>query len=443
MNNYKTVFLIFFFSVFNIATSLAQFQGQPGFFILGQVGIPFPVSNYSKPFVEGATIRIKWQTIEPSYGLFDWNFLDSEIANAQSAGKKISLAIIGKPDWLENAGVPMYDYVDNYPASQTYGDTLQSPITWSDQYVSKLSGMIQALGVKYANNSTISYINAVSGRMNNNLPSEVADGTNFWVATNYHRDTLVSKMNQVLDVYMSAFPNTPSWNSLENVMFEMAASGNPNNYVITQFSNYGEITYPDRFGVWREDLHGCVVYGPSFPNTHWTTISNYGCRNGAQMVWNVQDGPQRMNNCGISPIDFSVSSKRAVLDSAISTGLKMDMHYFELYQTDVNDLDLDSLLTQKSLELQANWQLNCSNALSIENVKNIINVYPNPFKNHITIKGELSDFEITILNELGQIVYKAEQQQSPSHINLAHLCPGLYFIKLSNSNNVYLKMIKY
>lgn len=227
----------------------------------------------------------------------------------------------------------------------------------------------------------------------------------------------------------------------------MAASGNSGNYVITQFTNYGEGTYPNRFGVWREDLQGCIAYGPSYPNSHWTVVSNYGCRSGAQMIWNVQDGPQRMNNCNIAPNDFSATSKITVLDSAISTGLAMNMHYFELYQTDVNDPELDSLLTQKSIELHNHAQLNCTNDLSIENEANgAIHVYPNPFTSHITISGNIEDIEVSVVNQLGQLVYSNRNHQTPCDLILDHLKCGVYFVQLSNPDKGLfsrVKLIKY
>jgi hypothetical protein len=324
------------------------FQGHPGIFVLGQVDVPMPTSEYAKAFVAGAAVRTTWQSIEPTPGNYVWSFLDTEVKNAREANKKISISVLGNPDWLEAQGVPMYEFIDIKPTSSTFGQTLKAPITWSNEFVNKLSGLVNALAAKYANDTTVAYINAISGKMNNNLPATVASGENFWTATNYNPDTLLTKMNKILDVYMEAFPKTPSWNSVENVSFEKAASGKEGNYVITGFAEYGAKTYPDRFGVWREDLSGCTNITTT--TGHWGVVTSHPFRNGAQMLWNVQDGPDfRMNNCG-----NLTAIKDSVLKAAFDVGTSIKMRYAEVYKVDVDDESLVLVLQAGSDALKAN-----------------------------------------------------------------------------------------
>ena len=218
--------------------------------------------------------------------------------------------MVGAPDWLAGIGVPTYDYIDNKPNSPTFGQTLQAPVTWSAPYVARLTSLVQQLGERYADDTTLVYVNAIAGRMNNNFPATVADGQAFYTATGYHPDTLLAKMKLVLDAYMAVFPNTPAWNSVENISFEIPASGRPNKWVADNYASYGVTNYPDRFGVWREDLSACTNLNTA--TGHWSIVAAHPCRNGAQMLWNVQDGPDRMNQCGaISP-----NTKSLVLEGA-------------------------------------------------------------------------------------------------------------------------------
>jgi hypothetical protein len=243
-------------------------------------------------------------------------------------------------------------------------------------------------------------------------------------------------MKQVLDVYMASFPNTPSWNSLENITFEMSASGNPNNYVITQFANYGATTYPDRFGVWREDLSACTNLATT--TGHWGVIASHPCRTGAQMVWNVQDGPTRMNQCGaIVP-----NNKDLVLAGAINKGLETNMRYMEIYKIDIDDATLSTIL-----------QIGHDRIMDVYNVCNPIvlglnenggefsnteiNIYPNPFSLATTLQTDnlFKNATLTVYNSYLQQV-KQIKNISGQTITLYrdNLPSGLYFVYLTQDN---------
>jgi hypothetical protein len=69
------------------------------------------------------------------------------------------------------------------------------------------------------------------------------------------------------------------------------------------------------------------------------------------MLWSVQDGPERMNKCGITP-----NSKEAVLTAAVENGLTLGMRYMEIYAADVSDTALDEVCEQANDGLAANRQ---------------------------------------------------------------------------------------
>lgn len=419
----------FFFTVLGtllyMTVSGQTFIGEPGVYVLGRLNVPMATAEYTKSFVAGAAVRTKWDSLETSPGVFNWSFLDSEIANANAFGKKISILVVGYAGWLSSVGVPMYDYIDNNPISATYLDTLQAPITWSATYVNRLSMLIQQLGIKYSNDTTVTYINCGAGNMNNNLPNHVASGVDFWTATGYHRDTLVAKMEQVLDVYMTAFPNTATWNSLENIWFEPQASGNPFNYVITQFANYGEATYPDRFGAWREDLTGCQ--NTTSTNSQWFTVASHPCRTGGQMTYNVQDGPSRMNQCGLVP-----NTKDFVLQSAFNKGFSMNMRYFEVYKEDIDDTTLTATIQFASDSTQQVY-LFCNPTLGAHMESNeTIYIYPNPTTNMLNISVPRDEeYQIKITNSMGEEVFNQKSSRvAEKAIDLSQFHTGIYFLSV-------------
>lgn len=433
--------LLFILLLTKISTfGQAPFQGEAGIFVLGLVNQPMNTIEYSKSFVTGTAVRVSWEALEISPGVFDWDFLDGEVSNAALFNKKISISVLDHPSWLSNVGVPMYNYIDTRPRSQTFNDTLQAPITWSNEFVTRLKGLVQNLANKYANNPTVAYVNAIAGRMNNNLPSTVASGEDFWVATGYHRDTLVAKMNEMTDFYMSVFPKTPSWNSLENISFELSASGNPNNYVITQFANYGVNNYPDRFGVWREDLSACTNINTV--NGHWGVVSSYPCRTGAQMVWNVQDGPVRMNQCGVA-----TNTKDSVLTHAINNGLLINMRYYEVYKVDIDDATLVTTLQNAHNEIVGLYDI-CNPVLGLnENIDgDFINIFPNPTFDNFTLSLD-SYSGGTVYTQLhnfhGELISSINFAGQTILYSLNDVPNGVYFISIEyNGEKIIRKIVK-
>ncbi len=73
--------------------------------------------------------------------------------------------------------------------------------------------------------------------------------------------------------------------------------------------------------------------------------------------------------------------------------------------------------------------------LTDNNQSSIINVYPNPARNIITIKmtdDSLQNTEVVVLNAQGRVVLKQKIQSTNQSINVSHLLQGLYFVKFAN-----------
>ncbi|MEI6412588.1 MAG: PKD domain-containing protein, partial [Bacteroidota bacterium] len=354
MKNLAFLFLLF------MAQAQAQtpFGGHPGLYILGITNQPLPTADFSKTFVDGAALRVLWSSLETAPGVFNWTFLDGEVAKASAAGKKVSISVLGTPQWLKTLGAQEYKYIDINPNHPTFGDTLSDYVPWNPVFVSRVKNLNQALGQHFSANPTVSYLNSVAAFFSRNLPKDdiltPSGWQPIWQSFGYHADTIVAVMKQVLDTYMTAFPNTPQWNSMDYQIYEPAATGHARNYISQQFANYGLATYPSRFGVWREDLAGCNPPPNIQPTSQWYPVIQNPCKNGAQMLWNVQDGPARMNQCGILP-----NSKSVVIDSAINRGIAFGMRYMEVYKIDMEDATLTPVLTAAHTRLLEAVQAQC------------------------------------------------------------------------------------
>lgn len=334
--------------------SSSTFQGKAGIYHLGSVDIPINSSVYANPNVAGAVVRLKWENVEPSPDVFNWAFIDAELAKAKANNKKISIQVLSYPGWvISTLGASSYRYVDKNTYHNTYLDTLSDVITWDEIYLNRVSNLIDKLAGKYAGDTTISYFNLIGGQISRGLPDSAvtASGTKaFWTIFPYNADTVVSKMKPILDLYMAKFPKTPLWCSVDYVSFETKASGRANNYLCSQFVNYGVATYPDRFGCWREDISACNPQQNIQSTSQWYTMAQNSTRTGAQMLWSVQDGPDRMNKCGILP-----NTKQVVLDSSINNGLRLGMRYFEIYAADIQDATLSANLANYNSILKAKY----------------------------------------------------------------------------------------
>jgi hypothetical protein len=64
---------------------------------------------------------------------------------------------------------------------------------------------------------------------------------------------------------------------------------------------------------------------------------------------------------------------------------------------------------------------------------NALNVYPNPFTNHLEIVYNDNDFSLIITDALGKVVYTKQHCNQKTTINLVQVGPGIYFISLINS----------
>lgn len=430
-----TILIVSFFSGCNSSFCQVSFTGHSGVYYLGTANIPVPQSVFANPDISGVVVRFRWGDTETTPGNFNWAFVDGEIEKAVSANKKISLQPLGKPDWLKDIGVLTYSYTDKNTYHQTYGEILQDVITWDKIYIDRFKIFFQNLAAKYAGNTTVSYVNSIGGFFSRNLPDTVVVDTvtmerkTFWTAFPYNADTLARIMNKMTDYYMSLFPSTPLWCSVDYVKFEQRASGKPINYLASLYTNYGISNYPDRFGLFREDISGCNPPLPVAASSHWYIMQQNPCRAGAQMLWSVQDGPARMNKCGITP-----NTKSVVLDSAVNKALFLGMRYLEIYGADISDNTLTSSIQRANnlLRSEGTECISPTSVISASREQPGIRTFPNPAGNllNVIIDAPVDEFSgLEIINSSGLVVIR-DMISCRGEVNISSLTPGFYLIRV-------------
>src|SRR5450631_3239510 len=84
----------------------ASAQIPRGVFSLSSTGKACSATMLANPDVTGVSIRYAWASLEPTEGVYNWSFLDSEVARVAAAGKEALLRIgtqADKPAWVTTA----------------------------------------------------------------------------------------------------------------------------------------------------------------------------------------------------------------------------------------------------------------------------------------------------------------------------------------------------
>lgn len=142
------------------------------------------------------TSYVTWSDIEPVKGQFDFSRLDSDIAIARAAGKKITIGVFtGKnalPAWLVGEGVVLWTTSSN--------DTLIDP---SDaRFVELWRERIVALGQRYDSDPTVVQVTmcGAAGTLCGPRYPELPAGADY--------SAILNNWKAVVSAYRASFPNT-------------------------------------------------------------------------------------------------------------------------------------------------------------------------------------------------------------------------------------------
>ena len=288
----------------------------------------------NNPDVTGVSIRQGWASLEPSEGVFDWTFLDSEVARAAAAGKQIMLRIgtqAGKPAWvtaaIRKAGGTFFTFYDN-------GMPTSIPVFWDPTFLAKKTAMITALGAHFTNNPAVrivvaSFANATSEDWNvPHTPPDIAR----WLALGYTSEKMLDAGRTIIDATMAAFPN-------QYVTLAVGSNGEGHgidldpteDYVARNAALNARASWPGRFFVQKNTLKTCIPAAPG-TDTLYAMIWDFQPLVAWQMLYPCVNDPTYKVNCGV-PIDPAVALTESV-DAGVSYGAK----FIEIYQIDVINL---------------------------------------------------------------------------------------------------------
>ncbi|HYD20105.1 MAG TPA: T9SS type A sorting domain-containing protein, partial [Flavipsychrobacter sp.] len=62
----------------------------------------------------------------------------------------------------------------------------------------------------------------------------------------------------------------------------------------------------------------------------------------------------------------------------------------------------------------------------------VFKVFPNPAYDQLTIESSFSDYQLSLINALGQIAYKKGSCSDRTTVDVSGFVPGVYHLKLEN-----------
>jgi Beta-galactosidase len=117
-------------------------------------------AEINSPLLDFIYIQDVWLDVEPSNGVFTWANLDSQVAVATGAGKKVVIGVGGTglatdtPSWAYTTGAAYLTTLD-YKTSPRCGSTLQIFLPWDTTYQAMYTTLVNAVGAHYASNPAI------------------------------------------------------------------------------------------------------------------------------------------------------------------------------------------------------------------------------------------------------------------------------------------------
>jgi hypothetical protein len=142
------------------------------------------------------TSYVTWADIEPVKGQFDFSRLDSDIAIARAAGKRITIGVFtgrdALPSWLAGEGVALW--------TNSANDTLINPA--DQRFVEIWRERIALLGQRYDTDPTVIQVTmcGAAGTLCGPRYPELPEGVSY--------DAILNNWKNVVQAYRSAFPNT-------------------------------------------------------------------------------------------------------------------------------------------------------------------------------------------------------------------------------------------
>ena len=89
---------------------------------------------------------------------------------------------------------------------------------------------------------------------------------------------------------------------------------------------------------------------------------------------------------------------------------------------------------------------NCSITASINQLSpadDDIRIFPNPVSDRFTLKGKFNDYQVELLNAVGQVKDGIGKIANNAIVDVSWLPNGIYFLRLKDKSTTQVKLLKF
>jgi hypothetical protein len=203
-----------------------------GVYVLNSMEEAFKSGFLSSSTIRGISPRIKWSTVEPSEGRYNWSYLDSVFQDATRSNKTVILRVhpgTSSPEWVYQAGAKRLKR-PGFPGSM--------PAPWDPIYLTKWTNFVKVLGQRYGGNSSL-YIVGIAGPTMGSIEFHLLGPKAEWERAGYTPAKVLDAWKTCIDAFAQAFPNKAI---ALNITFQILGD----RQLPEQIVEYGLNTYKNR-----------------------------------------------------------------------------------------------------------------------------------------------------------------------------------------------------
>ncbi|MCX7014106.1 MAG: beta-galactosidase, partial [Candidatus Sumerlaeota bacterium] len=202
---------------------------------------------------DGLYLGLRWNELQPEPARFRWQYPDFWFQEMSRRNKKVLLQITpgaSTPEWVYDKGAQRFPFVDENKYHSARGSTLTIPLPTDETFVREWTGLIEAVGKRYADNPALAGVCAVgpaktSGEMH--LPKSPQDEKNF-ARLGVTGEALVAVWEKMLAAYARAFPRRALVISVTKILNDQG----PTDRIVER----ALLTYPNQMCLRSAQLNG-------------------------------------------------------------------------------------------------------------------------------------------------------------------------------------------
>jgi len=166
----------------------------------------------SQDYVDGTLVRVSWKDIHSAENDFNFDLIRRELDRAKVYGASISLAILDSKEMPEFVLLQCESFEYQFRA-----EPATTCLPWDDTYQSAKQSLLNALGEAFDNDESLTAIYFSYAAMSNGIEMHWRVDESEFANSGYTYTRLVDSYNDVMDMYINAFPTTPIIMEVHNV----------------------------------------------------------------------------------------------------------------------------------------------------------------------------------------------------------------------------------